>query len=94
MKLIEKLKIKYNQSLLSKNLKLKQKIKGLELDKTNLIKEKQELYNLIDVQQSQYRELDIKLRNIRNMLKNNELFNVLEEIIKWKCMHCIMEIQF
>lgn len=82
MKLIEKLKIKYNQSLLSKNLKLKQKIKGLELDKTNLIKEKQELYNLIDVQQSQYRELDIKLRNIRNMLKNNELFNVLEEIIK------------
>lgn len=82
MKLIEKLKIKYNQSLLSKNLKLKQKIKGLELDKTNLIKEKQELYNLIDIQQSQYRELDIKLRNIRNMLKNNELFNVLEEIIK------------
>ena len=82
MKIIERLKIKYNQSLLSKNLKLKQKIKGLELDKTNLIKEKQELYNLIDVQQSQYRELDIKLRNIRNMLKNNELFNVLEEIIK------------
>ena len=82
MKIIERLKIKYNQSLLSKNLKLKQKIKGLELDKTNLIKEKQELYNLIDVQQSQYRELDIKLRNIRNMLKNNDLFNVLEEIIK------------
>ena len=82
MKIIERLKIRYNQSLLSKNLKLKQKIKGLELDKTNLIKEKQELYNLIDVQQSQYRELDIKLRNIKNMLKNNELFNVLEEIIK------------
>ena len=82
MKIIERLKIRYNQSLLSKNLKLKQKIKGLELDKTNLIKEKQELYNLIDVQQSQYRELDIKLRNIRNMLKNNELFNILEEIMK------------
>ena len=82
MKIIERLKIRYNQSLLSKNLKLKQKIKGLELDKTNLIKEKQELYNLIDVQQSQYRELDIKLRNIKNMLKNNDLFNVLEEIIK------------
>lgn len=82
MKIIERLKIRYNQSLLSKNLKLKQKIKGLELDKTNLIKEKQELYNLIDVQQSQYRELDIKLRNIRNMLKNNDLFNILEEIIK------------
>ena len=82
MKIIERLKIRYNQSLLSKNLKLKQKIKGLELDKTNLIKEKQELYNLIDVQQSQYRELDIKLRNIRNMLKNNDLFNVLEEIMK------------
>ena len=82
MKIIERLKIRYNQSLLSNNLKLKQKIKGLELDKTNLIKEKQELYNLIDVQQSQYRELDIKLRNIRNMLKNNDLFNVLEEIMK------------
>ena len=38
MKIIERLKIRYNQSLLSKNLKLKQKIKGLELDKTNLIK--------------------------------------------------------
>ena len=81
MKIIERLKIRYNQSLLSKNLKLKQKIKGLELDKTNLIKEKQELYNLIDVQQSQYRELDIVLRKLKENLSKSTLFEDLMELL-------------
>ena len=81
MKIIERLKIRYNQSLLSKNLKLKQKIKGLELDKANLIKEKQELYNLIDVQQSQYRELDIVLRKLKENLSKSTLFEDLMELL-------------
>lgn len=82
MTILNKIKIKYNQSLLSKNLKLKQKIKQLEMDKSNLISERKELYDLIDLQQTSFRELDIQLRNIKSKLKKNELFNELVEILE------------
>lgn len=81
MKIIEKWKIKYNQSLLSKNLKLKQKIKQLELDKYNLIKDKEELYGLINVQDIKIREQDILLRNIKEKLNKSDLFKKLMEIL-------------
>ena len=54
MTILNKIKIKYNQSLLSRNLKLKQKIKQLEMDKSNLINERKELYDLIDLQQTSF----------------------------------------
>ena len=81
MKVIDKWKIKYNQSLLSKNLKLKQKIKQLELDKYNLIKDKEELYGLINVQDIKIREQDILLRNIKEKLNKSDLFKKLMEIL-------------
>ena len=81
MTILNKIKIKYNQSLLSRNLKLKQKIKQLEMDKSNLIKERKELYDLIDLQQTSFRELDIQLRNIKEKLVKCDLFNELVEIL-------------
>lgn len=81
MTILNKIKIKYNQSLLSRNLKLKQKIKQLEMDKSNLINERKELYDLIDLQQTSFRELDIQLRNIKEKLVKCDLFNELVEIL-------------
>lgn len=82
-KRIEKIKNRIERSLISRNLKLKQKIK----DKDNKIIElKQQIkgqYDLINKQQSDYRQLDIKLRNIKDLLKKNELFNELEKLL-WK----------
>ena len=80
-KRIEKIKNRIERSLISRNLKLKQKIK----DKDNKIIElKQQIkgqYDLINKQQSDYRQLDIKLRNIKDLLKKNELFNELEKLL-------------
>ena len=81
MTILNKIKIKYNQSLLSKNLKLKQKIKQLEMDKTNLIQEKKELIDLIDLQQTNYRELDIRLRNLKDKLNKSKLLEELLEVL-------------
>lgn len=82
-KRIEKIKNRIERSLISRNLKLKQRIK----DKDNKIIElKQQIkgqYDLINKQQSDYRQLDIKLRNIKDLLKKNELFNELEKLL-WK----------
>jgi hypothetical protein len=78
---IEMLKLKINQHLLSRNLKLKQKIKQLEMDKTNLIQEKKELIDLIDLQQTNYRELDIRLRNLKEKLNKSKLFDELLEVL-------------
>ena len=80
-KRIEKIKNRIERSLISRNLKLKQRIK----DKDNKIIElKQQIkgqYDLINKQQSDYRQLDIKLRNIKDLLKKNELFNELEKLL-------------
>lgn len=80
-KRIEKIKNRIERSLISRNLKLKQRIK----DKDNKIVElKQQIkgqYDLINKQQSDYRQLDIKLRNIKDLLKKNELFNELEKLL-------------
>ena len=80
-KRIEKIKNRIERSLISRNLKLKQRIK----DKDNKIIElKQQIkgqYDLINKQQSDYRQLDIKLRNIQDLLKKNELFNELEKLL-------------
>lgn len=81
MKYFEKLKTKFERTLISKNLKLKQKIKQLELDKTNLIKDKRELQDIITLQENSYRELDLKLRGIKNKLNKNELFQDLMEVL-------------
>ena len=70
-KRIEKIKNRIERSLISRNLKLKQRIK----DKDNKIIELK--------QQSDYRQLDIKLRNIKDLLKKTELFNELEKLL-WK----------
>ena len=82
-KRIEKIKNRIERSLISRNLKLKQRLK----DKDNKIIElKQQIkgqYDLINKQQSDYRQLDIKLRNIKDLLKKNELFNELEKLL-WK----------
>lgn len=69
-----------NWGLLKKNLKLKEKIKLLELDKQNLVKEKQELYDLINVQQTQYHDLDLLLRKIKTLLGKSSLFRQLVEV--------------
>lgn len=80
-KRIEKLKNRIERSLISRNLKLKQRIK----DKDNKIIElKQQIkgqYDLINKQQSDYRQLDIKLRKLQDLLKKNELFQELEKIL-------------
>lgn len=78
---IEMLKLRINQHLLSKNLKLKQKIKQLEADKSNLLQEKKELIDIIDLQQANYRQLDIILRNLKDKIKKSELFKELLEVI-------------
>ena len=80
MKYIEKLKTKFERSLISKNLKLKQRIKQLELDKQNWIHEKRELQDIITLQENSYRELDLKLRGIKNVLHKNKLFEELMEV--------------
>lgn len=80
-KRIEKIKNRIERSLISRNLKLKQRIK----DKDNKIIElKQQIkgqYDLINKQQSDYRQLDIKLRKLQDLLKKNELFQELEKIL-------------
>lgn len=81
MKYIEKLKTKFERSLISKNLKLKQRIKQLELDKQNWIHEKRELQDIITLQENSYRELDLKLRGIKNVLHKNKLFEELMEVL-------------
>ena len=81
MTIFKKWKIKYNQSLISKNLKLKQKIKQLELDKYNLVKDKEELHGLINLQEIKIREQDILLRNIKEKLNKSDLFKKLMEIL-------------
>ena len=73
-----------NWGLLKKNLKLKEKIKTLELDKQNLAKEKLELYDLINVQQAQYHELDVLLRKIKTLLGKSALFRQLVEVFDKK----------
>lgn len=80
-KRIEKIKNRIERSLISRNLKLKQRIK----DKDNKIIElKQQIkgqYDLINKQQDDYRQLDIKLRKLQDLLKKNELFQELEKIL-------------
>ena len=73
-----------NWGLLKKNLKLKEKIKTLELDKQNLAKEKLELYDLINVQQAQYHDLDVLLRKIKTLLGKSALFRQLVEVFDKK----------
>lgn len=73
-----------NWGLLKKNLKLKERIKTLEMDKQNLAKEKLELYDLINVQQAQYHELDVLLRKIKTLLGKSSLFRQLVEVFEGK----------
>lgn len=73
-----------NWGLLKKNLKLKERIKTLEMDKQNLAKEKLELYDLINVQQAQYHELDVLLRKIKTLLGKSALFRQLVEVFEDK----------
>lgn len=77
-----KLEVKWRNSLLRKNLKLKGEIKKLELDKQNLIIDKRELYDLINVQQAQYHELDLLLRKIKDKLNKSDLFKQLMEVFE------------
>lgn len=81
-KTISILKIKWKNSLLRKNLKLKGEIKKLEEDKLNLIKDKRELYDLINNLQANYRDLDIKQRKMRDLLVKSKLFNDLVEVLE------------
>ena len=73
-----------NWGLLKKNLKLKERIKTLEMDKQNLAKEKLELYDLINVQQAQYHDLDVLLRKIKTLLGKSALFRQLVEVFEDK----------
>lgn len=82
VKILEKIKIKYNQSLISKNLKLKQKVKLLEQDKLNLVKERAELYDLINTQQEFSHQVDLKIRKIKTLLEKNDLVKELREVLK------------
>lgn len=77
-----KLEVKWKNSLLRKNLQLKQKVKALEEDKLNLINEKKELYDLINVYQYNYRNLDIKQRKMKDLLAKSKLFNDLVKVLK------------
>ena len=81
MKYIDKLKIKFERSLISKNLKLKQKVKQLELDKINLKHDIRDLQDIITLQENSYRELDLKLKGIKYKLNKNELFQELLEVL-------------
>ena len=80
-RIIDKWKNRIERSLISRNLRLKQKLKNRD---EKIIELKQQLkgqYNLINKQQADYRELDIKLRNIQDLLKKNELFTELEKLL-------------
>jgi len=81
-KIILKIETKWKNSLIRKNLQLKEKIKKLEEDKLNLIKDKQELYDLINNLQANYRDLDIKQRKMKDLLSKSKLFNDLVEVLK------------
>ena len=77
-----KIETKWKNSLIRKNLQLKEKIKQLEEDKLNLIKDKRELYDLINNLQANYRDLDIKQRKMRDLLSKSKLFNDLVEVLE------------
>lgn len=76
----KKIRIKWEQSLIRKNLHLKQELKQLKEDKRELIKDKQGLYDIINLQQESVRALDIKQRKMKEILKKSELFNDLLEV--------------
>lgn len=80
-KRIEKLKNRIERSLISKNLKLKQKIKDKDSKIAELKEQIKGQYDLINEQQNNYRQLDIKLRNIKKLLQNSELFKELEDLL-------------
>jgi hypothetical protein len=81
-KLLIKIKTNYERSLIKKNLDLKQELKQIKKEKQDLIKENHDLYDKITLQQNEYRELDLKQRNLIKKLKTSELFNELIEVIK------------
>jgi hypothetical protein len=80
-KRIEKLKNRIERSLISRNLKLKQRIKDKDYKIAELKEQIKGQYDLINKQQDDYRQLDIKLRNIQSLLKKNELFTELEKLL-------------
>ena len=80
-KRIEKLKNRIERSLISKNLKLKQRIKDKDSKIAELKEQIKGQYDLINEQQNNYRQLDIKLRNIKKLLQNSELFKELEDLL-------------
>lgn len=80
-KRIEKLKNRIERSLISRNLKLKQKIKDKDSKIAELKEQIKGQYDLINEQQNNYRQLDIKLRNIKKLLQNSELFKELEDLL-------------
>lgn len=80
-KRIDKLKNRIERSLISKNLKLKQRIKDKDYKIAELKEQIKGQYDLINEQQNNYRQLDIKLRNIKKLLQNSELFKELEDLL-------------
>ena len=80
-KRIEKIKNKIERSLISRNLKLKQRIKDKDYKIAELKEQLKGQYDLINEQQAKYRELDIKLRGIKKLLNESELFKELDEIL-------------
>ena len=77
-----RIKTNYKKSLIKKNLDLKQEVKQIKKEKQDLEKEIHELYGKITLQQNEYRDLDLKQRNLVKKLKTSELFNELIEVIK------------